>query len=754
MKKALLAIAIASLTANLAIASENHTKKTDVLPVQDGMEVLTLQELQALNGTKRVAQNKLGGQSAEDKYMQRILVFYQPSYADKFGEDVIHQRIEKSILGDYQKTAGDKRVIEIVDIRPLTSVPNHLPYLDRIDLSGDVVSLGYNYDNRNEPNMYSILDVPTTEGRPENEWVKYYQPDLVTIYRDVRVEEATLLGRGYTPGVNTMILDSGTGLLTPDENNILSTTVPHEFGHNHGLNHEVSSEGESSVDADGEYTSNHAAQCGDGVTVMWSSAGGELEALDFYSSPLKFHKGDPCGYLADQDGALNGANNQAFFELYFDNVHSQSESAIPEPSSEISFVNESITVSESDGFFTLQIAREGDLSSASHVYVRSTGEGEADFPEDIMQYKVKAEFEAGQALAEVRFDVMQDVLEENAEVIEFEFVYPFGSSVASENVSVRIHDSYISPEERGVVTLLEPREHVNEGDVGYIQFSRTNGTKGDILISLLPEFHLFEDTGLELFESIVGHSFEATESRDYLMPSKYVVIRDGETSLSVPVQTINDLDPEPIEGVVMSLASLSGDDVIIESADKGALLISDDDHERAGVLAIEATQLAVKESEGKLDFTVYRDLDFEGGVPFEVNISIDHANGQREELTLRSSFEIRPDYSEDATAEEEEGTDESEEGIYEALKYFTHTLNPTSGEGSDYTVTVGVNNLVDNGLVDPEKSEVVFTIEDDGGAFISNYEGQNGGGSMNIVYLLVIGAVAWFRRSKNMFFSQ
>ena len=81
-------------------------------------------------------------------------------------------------------------------------------------------------------------------------------------------------------------------------------------------------------------------------------------------------------------------------------------------------------------------------------------------------------------------------------------------------------------------------------------------------------------------------------------------------------------------------------------------------------------------------------------------------------------------------------------------------MNPTSGEGSDYTVTVGVNNLVDNGLVDPEKSEVVFTIEDDGGAFISNYEGQNGGGSMNIVYLLVIGAVAWFRRSKNMFFSQ
>lgn len=753
MKKALLTLALASIAANVVIASQTHDLSNDALPPLIEENAFSLQELKE---KKRTLESRLSGQSEDDKLVQRILVFYQPSYADKFGEDVIHSRIEKAVLKDYQKVVGSYRNIEILDIVPLTSVPNYLPFQDRIDLSGDTVSLGYNHENVLEEGIFNILDVPITEGTPERALVEYYKPELVTIFRERRVDEDKLLGQARLSSTNSVIFDSGTGLLTPELDNLLSTTVPHEFGHNHFLKHEVGADEDGDkVDAYGRYTSNHATQCGDAVTLMWSVVGDSVEALDFYSSPDKHHKGEQCGYLPDQEGTLNGAENQEYFDLYFKFLHSQNESDILKPNNELSFVNSSFSVSESDGFFMLEVKREGDVSESAHVYVRSTGRGAASYPEDVIQYKVKADFSPGQSTATVRFDVMQDALDESSEVIELEMVYPFGTGISSGKASVRINDSFISPEERGVVTLLKPLVSFVEGEVGYIEFGRTQGSKGDVLISLLTDYHLIEDTGLELFEKKVSHSFRATESRDFIMPAKYVVMRDGETSLRVPVQTLDDLDPEAIEGIAMSFESLSGDEVIIESKDSGALLISDDDAARAGILAIEADELTIKESDGAIDFTVFRDLGFEGGVPFEVEITIDYGKGKKSVLKLLSVFDLKPESSNFVIEDEEDGDSaQAKEGRYEAIKYFTHNINPTSGVNEDYTVTVRVNNLIENGLVDPSKNEIIFTVIDDKGALISSSEGQNGGGSMNIVYLLVIISVAWFHRSKKMVFNR
>tara|TARA_R110001583_G_scaffold131248_1_gene282936 strand:+ start:2945 stop:5188 length:2244 start_codon:yes stop_codon:yes gene_type:complete len=742
MKKALLALAIASITANLAVASPNYVFSNDALPPLEGGKVLSMQELM---DKKRSLDAQLKSQSVDDKLVQRILVFYQPSYADKFGEDTIHQRIESSILKDYQKVAGDNRTIEIVDIVPLTSVPNHLPYENRVDLSGDLVSLGYNPVNADKDGMYSILDVPLTVNTDEWNVYDYYKPDLVTIFRERRIDEDELLGQGRLGGVNTIILDSGTGLLTPDENNLLTTIVAHEIGHNHSLSHEIYADsGDVNVDVGGVYTSNHAIQCGDAVTVMWSEVGDSIEALNFYSSPEKFHKGEQCGHLSDNEGMLNGSFNQLYYDYYFEVEHSNSASQLTHPVNTMSFVPSSNVVAESDGYFTVSVEREGDISEEAQVYIRSTGKGEANYPEDIMQYKVKVEFAPGQQVAEVRFDIMQDMLVEDTEVVELEMVYPFGAGVNKGTASVILTDSFISPEERGVITLLEPKLAVTEGDVAYIEFSRPEGSKGDVLLSLLPEYHLIEDTGLEMFEQRVWHPYAATEGRDYIMPSKYVVMRDGETSLKVPVQTLDDLDPETVEGMALSLASLSGDTIAFESGISGAILISDDDAERAGVLAIEADELTVKESDGALNFTVFRDLDFEGGVPFEIVISIDYGDGQPNEIKLTSTFELKAEPPIVVTVDGEA----IDERRYEAIKYFTHTLNPTAGIIADYTVTVTVNNLVENGLVSPDKNKVIFKIEDDRELLVSSYEGENGGGSTNIVYLLVIGAVAWFRRAR------
>jgi len=748
MKKAILALAVSASFCFSSTAVERvYSFAGDMLVPENGVETPSVEQIK-----EHKERSKLVAQSITER-VQRILVFYQPSYADKFGVDVIHKRIEKAILTDYQKVAGEGRIIEIVDILPITSVDNAIPYGNRVDLSGDIVTYGNNWVNALLLGLYNILDVPIDDETDEGKEYLKYSPDLVVMFRERRPDEGNMLGEAWVGGVNSVVFDSGTGLTTPEKKNLLSSVVPHEIGHNHVLRHEVVSE-EGEIDTSGNYSSNHAAQCGDAVTLMWSTAGDSIENLGFYSSPYKYHKGEACGYEPDSDGKLNGAFNRDYYDYYFDNVHSSLSTSINTPNSEVSFSTSSISVSESDGRFTLFLERNGDISGEAHVYVRVTDQGTAKFPEDVIQYKQKATFEPGETQASVTFDVMQDMLDENYEALELELVYPYNVVTSSKNINVHISDSYISPEERGEVVLKSPTDSVIEGQVGFIEFSRVGGSKGDVLISLRPEYYLFEDTGLDLHEKVVSAKHSATEGRDYIMPSTHVVLRDGETTLRVPVQTLDDLDPETKEGIEISVAPLSGDSIDIEDGNNGALLISDDDAARAGVIAIEADILEVNESDGSLDFTVFRDLDFEGNVPFEITITIKYGNGEPPIVAkLLSSFQEDPNavIVEDLPEGEDNNTD-VDEGKYEAIKYFSHQIRKTQKSYGSYTVEVAITNLIENGLVDSEKSSVVFTVIDDSNPLTSSQpypvKAEKSGGAMNIVYLLACLAVIGFRRKK------
>jgi hypothetical protein len=748
MKKAFLPLAVSLLLPMYVAASQDNHTLSDAVPPSDTNTTPSFQQLLEMKNNAQKS-TSIQGQS-NDVNVQRILVFYQPSYADKFGIDVIHKRIEKSILNDYQNVAGEGRLIEIVDILPLTSVSDTLPYGDRIDLSGDLVQLGYNYINDFFPDIYDILGVGLDENKPEGQLTLKHEPDLVTIFRDRRPDEGGLLGLGVVTGRNTLIFDSGSGISTPDEYNVLTVLVPHEFGHNHGLSHELNAtnldDGSSPVDESGNYTFNHATQCGDAVTLMWSTLSDTTEVLDFYSSPEKYHKGEVCGRYPDNVLSLNGAYNQWYYDLYYEHAFSKSASSIPAPGSKVSFLEDSLSVSESEGKFTFNVVREGDLSKEAHVYVRVTDNGAASYPEDVIDYKAKAFFGVGESNAEITFAVMQDMLEENSEVLELELVYPFNTSDSSETLQVRINDSFVPIESRGVVSLVPPSVPVVEGGVGYIEFERVGGSKGDILISLRPEYYLFEDTGLTAHETEVGAHFTTTEGRDYLMPNSLVVFRDGQKTLRVPVQTLDDLDPEPIEGLTLTLASLSGDVIEVKENTNGAMLISDDDAERAGVIAIESDTLDINESDKDINFKVFRDLDFEGGVPFDVIIKVNFTGGiEPQVIKLRNSFEEKFDYDpiQDGAAEQ---------GGYEAVKYFTHELRATPLYYGDYTVEVSVVSLIDNGLVDPDKNRLVFNVQNDKNPPLSEntYPSKKGesGGTMNIVYLLAIGAVVGFRARK------
>jgi hypothetical protein len=763
MKKALLSLSVSAqlalfaMTANASVANDENTLPTssteynfkgDSLPPLSGASSLPYLELLE---KKRIKESLVSGQADADT-VQRILVFYQPSYADKFGLDVIHQRIENSVLRDYQYVAGDTRTIKIVDILPLTSVPDNLPYEDRYDQSGDLISLGYNYNNAGEGDIFNILDVPLDEDRPESVLMGKYAPDLVMIFRDRRPEESSVLGLARVTGVNSLIFDSGTNLINPSEDNLLTQTVSHELGHNHGLSHEVSGD-ETEVGSDGEYTSNHATQCGDAVTVMWSTAGG-YDAVKFYSSPDKYHKGEVCGYEGGQGDVLNGADNQSYFDLYMEYAHSWSNTMFDSPDNAVSFIDDNLSIGEDEGSFTITLTRTGDLNEEAHVYVRAAADSEAKYPQDIQQYKQQAYFAAGESEAQVTFDLVYDNLDEGTEQLLLELVYPYLTDATEEQLTVKVLNRFIPEEDRGQIWLKTPMS-VAEGEVGYIEFARDADSVGDVVVSLRPDYHLFEDTGLELFEDQVSDANPAVEGIDYIMPSSVVLMKQGETSLRVPVETMDDLDPELTEGISMSFSTLTGDDVLFEDSSKGAMLIEDDDAVLAGTLAIEfnGEGETIEESDGYLDFTVYRDMSDEGGIPFSVSIAVDYGSDIPPiETTLYSSFEERMDYEE--VYDENGDLIESDAGKYEAVKYFTHSLAKTPVEYGDYKVKVTLTNLLEDGLVDELKSSIEFKVINNydsgslnGSSPLVNKE-QSGGGSINIAYLLVLLGFAGMRRKK------
>lgn len=737
MKKKFLPLILSAMLPVFASASQNELV-LDVLPPLDGQKILSLQEILKAKQDKMFV-----GQSQADR-VQKILVFYQPSYADKYGIDLVHKRIEKSILSDYQKVAGEGRVIEIVDILPLESVSNSLPYENRVDQSGDLVQLGYNYKNTGINGIYNILEVPLDESKYEGQQTLKYQPDLVTIFRERRPDEVSLLGIARLLGVNSLMFDGGSGLSEPDKNNQLTTIVPHELGHNHGLGHELDAD-ETSIGDLGAYTANHAAQCGDAVTLMWSTLSETTEVLGLYSSPDKLHKGEACGYSGDWVSE-NGAFNQYYYDFYYESFFSKEKL---DATSTVSFLESDLSIYESDGKFSFSVVREGDLSLESHVYVRVTDGGTAKYPKDVIDYKKKVFFGVGEGVAQASFTIMQDMLDESSEMLELELVYPFNASESGDKLLVRINNSFISPEDRGEVSLVSSGEPVEEGGVGYIEFERTGGDKGDVLISLRPEYHLFEDTGLSLHKTIVYADYDATEGNDYIMPSTHVVLRDGQRSVKVTVQTLDDYDPEPVEGITLSIDSLSGDELKIEDGLDAALLISDNDAERGGVIAIESDELDVSESGKHIGFEVFRDLNFEGGVYFDLLITTKHAGGD-DVVRLSSSFEERSLSLEDL--EEFLETGNLAEGMYEAVKLFTYQLPGVYEEYGDYTIEVTVINMINSKFVDPDKSKIVFNVKNDTKSLVSkNIQPKSSeGGSMNIVYLLVTFAVAGFRIRKKL----
>jgi hypothetical protein len=491
------------------------------------------------------------------------LLYYQNSFMATFGLYEGHLRLEERVASVNAAfvESGIDAVLKIVDIVPITSISDDIPFDNVFDEDGNVISDGAGY--------LASLNIQN-QGTLEYEINQKWKSDLLGYMRELRAEDGSKRGSAGIGGDFFNILDDG----------IDTTTWAHEIGHNLGAHHEIETAQNPTIPYQ------HAYTCDGKNTIMWSSGGGLNNGTisgdgkhKFYSTPDREEGGEACGTeFADNTRVLN--ENLARAEADGEGVVSKGN---------VSFVQSSYAVLEDEDLI-IELIRDGELSETASVKVFAYNDT-ALWGEDFTDVFVEVEFLEGEAKARATFNIVNDTVEEDNETFTLALKYPYRLT-ATEAQSQVVIQPVVAVGYSGLFSLTGPESAEEDQDAVYT-ITRTGGSDGDVVINA---------------KTTPG---TAISGNDYAPFNENIVFADGEVEKYFTIEVGEDTLVEVTETLLVNISSAAVVDIDVTQL---TLQIEDNDSVPLDGFTLSTNVTSASESVGSILFVVSREGGYVGDV--------------------------------------------------------------------------------------------------------------------------------------------
>ncbi|MFB2681179.1 Calx-beta domain-containing protein [Shewanella mangrovisoli] len=600
-----------------------------------------------------------------------VVVFYQPSFYAKYGEYAALKRIEAwfDIANDSYKAHGTNFKLNIADVLPVESIGDDIPFDDVSDASGKIIQDGAEY-------LFSlaVLNAGSAEyAAYQTKW----KGDLVVYVREMRPND-TVLGRASIGGEMSSVLDDGR---LPQQ----FTALAHEIGHNIGMNHEA-----AKANIGPDYA--RAWECGGKQTIMYSSSSASTTLLH-YSSPELFNGGMACG-----DSKL--ADNARILKENFPSVTTRREGVAS--IGKVRFANTVFSGNETDGI-NVTLIRDGDLTQAASVKVFAEN-GSAIWGSDFLESHIIAHFAVGSDTTTVTYPIVKDTHSEGVEDFTLNLKFPYKLTADKATAQVKIQDG----NQTGYAGLfsIDGASLIDEGESAQFVITRVGGT-GEVVVNV---------------KAVSG---TATTGNDYVDLNQNVLFAEGQTSATVTLNTIDDIEYKSSKTLKLIITAAS-DNAEYDVQELPITIIDNDPVPTdQGIFALSVGASSVSESIGSLILTITRT----DGDASAVSMHVATQDG-----TAKAGIDYQ---SIDQTVTFADG---------ETSK--TLSVNIIGNSSVDGSRTFTVNLSGEATITTPS---ITLTITDDNSA----NNGQNGndsnessGGSLGGLGILLLSVTALFRRKQ------
>lgn len=556
-----------------------------------------------------------------------ILIFYQPSFFDAYGEDEGVARIESMV--DTLNTAFSEQEVgakvSLVDFTPMLNLSDSTPY-DTQGEDGEDIELGADY--------YASLYI-LNDGYEENDVYQKWSPDLVVYLRDHQGEEK--LNTASKGGIFSALLA---------QNSLIDNLIfMHNFGHNLGAEHEY----EDAGDTEPEYA--HAYACADNKTIMYSDYSDAIEP--YFSSPLLTLDDAICG-------DAEYADNLTVIKAAVSAKAELGEGV--EPWGTVYFESDSYTVNENETA-TVTIKRDGDLGAAATFKLLLSGQS-ATYLDDYSNAFISVEFEVGLDNVEVTLPIVDDEETESLETLGLSIDYPYMLSKGdiTEATLTIVSDETSSP--TGTISLEKSEYSIDEGHTLEIELIRSEGDSGSIEVTL------------------TAQEGSAQSGVNFSPLNETIIFADGQTSATTTLYSLDD----DVYGEDTSLTlALTSDDSSYLGDNEATINILDTDDAFIGNFSLEAE---IDADTGVLSYTISRSendaVAITGTGTLTIDSQVDEFDFSMPEESTQISGELTvtsTDFEEDGDATLEVFVDgDSQATLSVSFEVNTSTENDTSGD--------------------------------------------------------------------------